>query len=127
MKFPEELLYTSEHQWLRVEPDGTVAVGITDFAQDELGEIVYVDLPKVGASVEKDAPFGEVESTKTSSEVYAPCAGEILAVNTELETAPDRVNSDPYGEGWIMRVRPGDPREFESLLDSATYRRSVEG
>ncbi|MDP9410673.1 MAG: glycine cleavage system protein GcvH [Actinomycetota bacterium] len=127
MKFPEELLYTSEHQWLRVEPDGTVAVGITDFAQDELGEIVYVDLPKVGALVEKDAPFGEVESTKTSSEVYAPCSGEILAVNTELETAPDRVNSDPYGEGWIMRVRPGDPREFESLLDSATYRRSVEG
>jgi glycine cleavage system H protein len=127
VEFPDELRYTSEHQWLRVEPDGTAVVGITDFAQDELGEIVYIDLPKVGDSVEKNAPFGEVESNKTSSQVYAPCSGEVLAVNTNLQTAPDHVNSDPYGQGWIIRLRPHDPHEFESLLDSASYRRSVEG
>ncbi|SDY87896.1 glycine cleavage system H protein [Modestobacter sp. DSM 44400] len=127
MEFPEGLLYTSQHQWLRMDPDSTVVIGITDFAQDELGDIVYVDLPRVGDSVAKDMPFGELESTKTSSEVYAPCSGEILEVNSELDGAPDRMNSDPYGQGWVMRVRPSDPLEFKSLLDSSTYRRSIEG
>ncbi len=127
MDFPNELRYTPEHQWLRVEQDGTAVVGITDFAQDELGEIVYVDLPKVGEFVKKDQPFGDVESSKTSSDVYAPCSGEIIEVNAELDAAPERLNSDPYGEGWIIKVRPVDAQEFESLLDAAGYRQLVEG
>lgn len=127
MKFPNELRYTPEHQWLRVEQDGTAVIGITDFAQEELGEIVYVDLPKVGESVEKDQPFGDVESNKTSSDVYAPCSGEIVEVNAALDTAPDSVNRDPYGDGWMIKVRPADVQELESLLDSDGYRQLVEG
>ncbi len=127
MDFPKDLRYTPEHQWLRVDPDGTAIIGITDFAQDELGEIVYVDLPKVGDVVHKDQPFGDVESNKTSSDVYAPCSGEIVDVNSALDTAPDTLNNDPYGDGWMIRVRPADTNEFGSLLDSDAYRQLVEG
>ncbi len=127
MDFPEELKYTPQHQWCRVEDDGSATIGITDFAQEELGEIVYVDHPAVGDSIEKDASFGEVESNKTSSDVYAPCSGKILEVNGALDENPGRLNSDPYGEGWIIKMRATEPGELQGLLSSTEYRRLVEG
>lgn len=125
MEFPNDLRYTPDHQWVRVEPDGTATVGITDFAQEELGEIVYVELPKVGDSVEQQQPFGEVESNKTSSDVYAPCSGEVVEINEALDAGPDLVNSDPYGDGWMIKVQPVDIAQLESLLDPAGYRQLV--
>ncbi len=127
MNIPEELKYTTQHQWLRVEGDGSATIGITDFAQEELGEIVYVDRPAVGDSIEKDTPFGEVESNKTSSDVYAPCSGQIVEVNGVLDEDPGRLNSDPYGEGWIIKIRALEPGEFQGLLSSTEYRGVVEG
>jgi len=127
MDFPEELKYTPQHQWVRVEGDGSATIGITDFAQEELGEIVYVDHPAVGDSIEKDASFGEVESNKTSSDVYAPCSGQILEVNSVLDEDPGRLNSDPYGDGWMIKIRPLEPGQFQGLLSSSGYRTLVEG
>lgn len=126
MQLPDDIRYTEQHQWLRIEPDGTGVVGITDFAQEELGEIVYVDHPNVDDSVEKGVPFGEVESNKTASEIYAPCSGRVVAVNETVDTDPARLNTDPYGDGWIIKVQALDPQEFESLLDAAAYRRVIE-
>ena len=121
MNIPEELKYTSEHEWVRIE--GTTArIGITDYAQDALGDVVYVALPLVGATVASMASCCEVESTKSVSEVFAPVAGRVTEVNAELSDAPQNVNEDPYGKGWIFAVEMADPAEAEGLMDAAGYR-----
>lgn len=117
---PEDLHYTAEHEWVRMGPDGRARVGITDYAQDALGDVVFVTLPEVGAAVSAGQSFGEVESTKSVSEVYAPVSGEVTARNDELEARPDLVNSDPYGEGWLVEIAVSDP-STEGLLDAAGY------
>jgi glycine cleavage system H protein len=118
---PEELRYTPDHEWVRVEEDGA-RVGITDFAQDALGDVVYVELPTVGTTVAKGETVGEVESTKSVSEVYAPVSGEVVAVNGELTAAPQRLNEDPYGDGWICTIAVSAPGELDSLLSADGYR-----
>ncbi len=126
MDVPEDLRYSSDHEWVRSSGD-RIRVGITDFAQDALGDIVFVDLPGPGATVEPGGLVGEVESTKSVSEIYAPVAGEIMAVNARLRDAPELMNSDPYGEGWICEIAPGDPGAVDALLDAAGYRQLTEG
>ncbi len=118
--YPEGLLYHPEHDWARVEGD-EATFGITWFAQDSLGELVFFDPPAVGTAVAKDAPYTEVESVKAVSEVISPLSGEIVAVNDALANNPETVNEDPYGEGWLVRVKLSDPSEQESLLDAAAY------
>jgi glycine cleavage system H protein len=126
MDFPEDLRYTEEHEWVRV--DGTGArVGITDFAQDALGDVVYVDLPTVGATVAAMASCCEVESTKSVSEIFSPVSGTIAEVNGDLTDAPQMINEDPYGKGWIFLVELGDPAEVESLMDAAAYQAFLAG
>ena len=127
--YPEDLKYTSEHEWLRVpgETQGSIRVGITDFAQDALGDIVYVSLPEVGDTVEAGAPVGELESTKSVSDVYAPVSGEIVARNESLEATPEIVNSDPYGDGWLFEILPSDESQLGALLDAAAYAATLEG
>ena len=125
--FPDDLKYTAEHEWLR-EPgqaEGSVRVGITDYAQDALGDIVFVQLPDVGETVTAGAVVGELESTKSVSEVYAPLGGEIVARNPALETTPELVNSDPYGEGWLFEI-VADNSGATDLMDAATYQTSIE-
>ena len=117
---PEELRYTSDHEWIRLEGD-RVRIGITDYAQDALGDVVFVQLPERGAKVESGGSFSEVESTKSVSDIYAPVAGTVLEVNAELADAPQRLNEDPYGEGWICVIEPSDPSAFEQLMDAAAY------
>jgi glycine cleavage system H protein len=121
MNVPDELRYSSDHEWARSEGE-RVRIGITDYAQDALGDVVFVDLPAVGASVEVGGTLGEVESTKSVSEVYAPIAGEIVTVNEELAGAPERLNEDPYGEGWICEIVPSDAGAVDALLDAGAYR-----
>jgi glycine cleavage system H protein len=118
--YPDELLYHPEHDWARIEGD-EATFGITWFAQDSLGELVFFDPPAVGTSVAKDAPYTEVESVKAVSDVISPLSGEIVAVNDALVSKPETVNEDPYGEGWLVRVKLSDPSEQESLLDAAAY------
>jgi glycine cleavage system H protein len=118
---PDALRYAKSHEWLRPEADATATVGITDYAQGSLGDITYVQLPKVGAVLRQGAPFGVVESVKAASDVYAPVSGTVVAVNTALDKAPESLNRDPYGEGWILRLRPSDPAEAGALMDSAAY------
>jgi glycine cleavage system H protein len=118
--YPDELLYHPEHDWARIEGD-EATFGITWFAQDSLGELVFFDPPAVGTSVAKDAPYTEVESVKAVSDVISPLSGEIVAVNDALASKPETVNEDPYGEGWLVRVKLSDPSEQESLLDAAAY------
>jgi glycine cleavage system H protein len=127
--FPEDLKYTAEHEWLR-EPGqaaGSVRVGITDFAQDALGDIVFVQLPEVGEKVTAGAVVGELESTKSVSEVYAPVGGEIVARNEALDATPELVNNDPYGGGWLFEVVPSDASQLEGLIDAASYEASLNG
>ena len=124
MNVPDGLRYTSDHEWARLE-DGKVRVGITDYAQDALGDVVFVQLPEQGATVEGSAVFSEVESTKSVSDIYAPVAGVVVEVNTELADAPQRVNEDPYGEGWICVIEPRDVDELASLLDAEAYRQLI--
>lgn len=120
---PAELSYTSEHEWVSaLTAEGTVRVGITDHAQDALGDVVYVDLPSVGDSVAAEDGFGEIESTKSVSDLFAPIAGEIVAVNEGLEDDPALVNSDPYGEGWIIEIRPENADDLANLLDAEAYK-----
>ena len=120
---PAELSYTSEHEWVSaLTAEGTVRVGITDHAQDALGDVVYVDLPSVGDSVAAEDSFGEIESTKSVSDLFAPIAGEIVAVNEDLEDDPALVNSDPYGEGWIIEIRPENADDLANLLDAEAYK-----
>lgn len=126
MNVPEDLRYSTDHEWARSE-EGRVRVGITDFAQDTLGDVVFVDLPEVGTTVTAGATFGEVESTKSVSDLYAPVSGTIVEVNAELADAPNRINDDPYGEGWIIVIEPSDPAELDALLDAAGYQQLVDG
>jgi glycine cleavage system H protein len=121
MNIPDDLRYSVEHEWVRAE-GGRVRVGITDYAQDALGDIVYVELPAVGAEVTVGGKLGEVESTKSVSEIYAPVAGTITAVNDGLPDSPERINEDPYGEGWICELALADDGGVEALLDPAAYR-----
>ncbi len=118
--YPDDLLYHAEHDWVRV--DGDVAtLGVTWYAQDALGEVVFFDPPQVGASVTKDESYAEVESVKAVSDVVAPVSGEIVEVNAALSDAPEKINEDPYGEGWLVKVRMSDPSERDSLMDAARY------
>ena len=123
--YPDDLLYHPEHDWARIEPadPAQATLGITWYAQDSLGEVVFFDLPSVGASVKKDASYAEVESVKAVSDVVAPLSGEVLEINRAIVDAPEKVNADPYGEGWIVRVRMSDPSEAESLMDAEAYER----
>ena len=118
---PEDLRYTAEHEWVRTVEDGRVRIGITDYAQDALGDVVFVSLPEAGASVSAGQAFGEVESTKSVSEIYAPVSGEVVARNDALESRPDLVNQDPYGEGWLVEIAAGDG-DLSGLLDAEAYR-----
>jgi glycine cleavage system H protein len=122
LEYPQDLRYTPEHEWVRPGDDGVVRVGITAFAQDALGDVVYVSLPAVGDSVSAGDACGEVESTKSVSDLFAPLSGEIVAVNEALDSAPDLVNSDPYGQGWMYDVKLTDAGAAESLLDLEAYR-----
>ncbi len=122
---PENLRYTPEHEWVDVSVDGRVRFGITDHAQDALGDIVFVTLPAVGAVVTAGAPCGEVESTKSVSDIYAPVTGTIVARNDAAETSPETLNSDPYGVGWLAEVEVTDPATLEALLDAAGYRATL--
>jgi glycine cleavage system H protein len=125
MNFPEELRYSSEHEWVRV--DGARAViGITDYAQDALGDVVYVQLPDVGLAVIANASIAEIESTKSVSEVYSPVTGTVVEVNSSLDDAPEQVNADPYGAGWIFVVELAEPGEVDGLMDATAYRALVE-
>jgi glycine cleavage system H protein len=126
VEFPDELRYTKEHEWARVEGEGRVRVGITDYAQDALGDVVYVDVPEVGTSVQGNQPFGEVESTKSVSDVYSPISGRIVERNPLLEERPELVNEQPYGDGWLVVIEPGDAGEIETLLDAPAYRSFVD-
>ena len=124
--YPEDLRYHPEHDWARVEGDEAV-MGITWFAQDTLGELVHFEAPAPGSSTTKDQPYGEVESVKAVSDVIAPLSGEILEVNEKVVETPETVNDDPYGEGWLLRIRLSDPGEVDALLDAAAYREVVAG
>jgi glycine cleavage system H protein len=118
---PKELYYTQTHEWLRMEDDGSVVVGITDHAQSQLGELVFVDVPDVGILVHAADEVAVVESVKAASDVYSPITGKIIAVNEDLEESPGLVNSDPYGDGWLFRIEIQDPDEFNELLDAEGY------
>jgi glycine cleavage system H protein len=124
--YPEELRYTAEHEWVRSTDAGTVVFGITDFAQDALGDIVYVSLPAVGDVVTAGQACGEVESTKSVSDIYAPLAGEVVAQNAALDASPETINADPYGAGWMIELRPADPAALNGLLTPADYQALVE-
>lgn len=126
MQYPDNLKYADSHEWASLESDTSVRMGISDFAQDALGDVVYVELPDVGADVQAGTPCSEVESTKSVSDVNAPVTGTITAVNAALEERPELVNSDPYGEGWFAVIEPSDTSELESLLSASEYQASVE-
>lgn len=124
MNFPENLRYTSEHEWIRVEGDEAF-VGITDYAQSELGEIVFIDVPTIGETVAQGEVFGSVEAVKTVSDLNMPVTGEVLEINGALDVQPELVNNDPYGEGWIIRIAVKDPAELDNLMDAAAYQASL--
>ena len=120
MQFPADLRYTKDHEWIKLEGN-TATIGITDFAQGELGDIVYVEIETVGETLSKDEVFGSVEAVKTVSDLFMPVSGEILALNEALEGNPEAVNKDPYGEGWMIKVRVSDPAELDQLMDAEAY------
>ena len=120
MEVPENLLYTQEHEWIRVDGNNAI-VGITQFAQDQLGDIVFVELPEVGTLIEQETPFGVVESVKTVSDLYAPVSGTVKAVNQHLESNPEQVNNEPYGSGWIIEIEISDKNELEKLMSPEKY------
>ena len=126
--YPDDLRYTAEHEWVRRpgQAEGSVRVGITHYAQEQLGDIVYVQLPEVGDELAAGEPCGELESTKSVSDLYAPLAGRVVARNDELDAAPQNVNSDPYGAGWMIEIVPADPADLDGLLDAEGYRSQVE-
>jgi glycine cleavage system H protein len=126
MDIPSELSYSPDHEWVRVE-DGRARTGITDYAQDALGDVVFVDVPEVGATVERGATVSEVESTKSVSEIYAPISGTIVEVNADLADNPQKLNDDPYGDGWIFVIEPTDESHLGELLDAEGYRALIEG
>ena len=124
MNIPSELKYTKDHEWIRLEGD-LAYIGITDFAQKELGDIVYVDIDTVGQQIEKDAVFGTVEAVKTVSDLFLPVAGEVLSVNESLDTDPEKVNTDPYGEGWMVKIKVSDVKEYDALLSAEEYKHII--
>lgn len=126
MEIPEELKYTEEHEWIMVEGD-VATVGISDFAQDQLGDVVFVELPEVGEEVQVGKPFGVVESVKAVSDVYAPLTGEVLEVNADLPDDPEMINTSPYGDGWMLKIRIADTAELDDLMDSDAYQAFIEG
>ena len=126
MNVPDDLRFSSDHEWIRPEGD-KIRIGITDYAQDALGDVVFVQTPEAGATVGAGDSFGEVESTKSVSEIYAPVAGTVVEVNGDLEASPELVNTDPYGAGWIAVLTPDDPTAVEALLDAAAYRQLTDG
>lgn len=125
MNFPAELSYTQDHEWIRLEDDGTAVVGITDFAQRELGDIVYVDITTVGQSLAKGDVFGSVEAVKTVSDLFLPLEGEVIEVNDAIEKSPELLNSDPYGDGWIVRIKLADAGQNDDLLTADAYQELV--
>lgn len=129
MEFPANLKYTEEHEWIRVEEDGTAYIGVTDFAQEELGDIVYVEVETVGETLDQNEVFGTVEAVKTTSDLFMPISGEILEFNKELDEAevdnPQAINESPYGDGWIVKVKLSDPAQLDSLMDSEAYQALV--
>ena len=125
MNLPKELRYSKEHEWVETLEDNKVRIGITDFAQDQLGDIVFVELPEAGDEITADESFGSVESVKTVSELYAPVSGKVLEVNGELEDSPENVNDAPYGAGWMVVVEMSDPSELEQLMDASQYEAMV--
>ena len=122
MVVPEDLRYTSKHEWVLLREEGTVRVGVTDYAQTQLGDVVYIQLPPLGQTVAAGDAVGEVESTKSVSDVFAPVEGEVVARNDALEDSPDLVNSDPYGAGWMIEIKPAQPGEVDSLMAAEEYR-----
>ncbi len=124
MNFPADLKYTKEHEWIKVEGDVAI-VGITDFAQSELGDIIFVEVETVGKSIAQDAVFGTVEAVKTVSDLFLPVAGEVIEFNTNLNNSPELVNSDPFGEGWVVKMKPSDLGDVDQLMDVATYQAFV--
>jgi len=126
MNFPEDLKYTKEHEWIRDNGDGTITIGITDFAQSELGDIVFVELEPEGTELEAGDVFGTVEAVKTVSELFSPVTGEVLELNEELEDDPELVNTDPYGEGWMVKLSCSDSSQLETLLSAEEYQQITE-
>ncbi len=124
MNIPADIKYSKDHEWIRVEGDLGI-VGISDFAQGELGDIVFVEIDTVGETLAKDAVFGTVEAVKTVSDLFMPVSGEVLEVNSKLETSPELVNQDPYGEGWMIKIRINNPEELNTLMDGASYKRHI--
>ncbi|PLX79536.1 MAG: glycine cleavage system protein H [Desulfuromonas sp.] len=125
MDFPDELKYTEEHEWVLVE-ENIATIGITDFAQDQLGDVVFVELPDVGVEVEEGKPFGVVESVKAVSDIYAPLTGEVVEVNEELPDTPEMVNTSPYEDAWMIKIKLSDPKEVDDLMDAAAYEEFIE-
>lgn len=123
---PSELKYASSHEWARLEEDGTVTVGITDHAQDALGDVVFVELPEAGTALDAGDEAGVVESVKAASDIYAPVGGEVIGVNAQLEDAPETVNTDPYTDGWFFKLQPADPQELDGLLSAEAYQQQCE-
>jgi glycine cleavage system H protein len=124
MNVPADLKYTETHEWLRREGDGTVTVGITWHAQDRLGDLVYVETPQIGKSFKQGQECGVVESVKAASDIYAPVSGEVVAVNEELASSPEKINQDPYA-AWMFKLKPSDPKEFDALLDASAYEKLI--
>ena len=128
MNIPDELRYSTDHEWIRVDGDSaTITIGITDYAQDALGDVVFVEAPEVGTEVAATDTFTEVESTKSVSDIYAPVSGTIAEANTSLDDQPELLNSDPYGEGWIVKIAMSDSSQLDGLMDAAAYRTLTEG
>ena len=127
MEFPDDVRYTKEHEWVRDEGSGRVRIGITDYAQDALGDVVYVDVPEVGTSVTAAQPFSEVESTKSVSDIYAPVSGTVVEVNAELPKKPELVNTDPYGQGWMLVIKMSNAKDVDGLMSAADYEKLTAG
>ncbi len=125
MEFPEDLMYTEEHEWVQIEGDLAI-IGVTDFAQDQLGDVVFVELPEVGTVLKEGKPFGVVESVKAVSDVYAPLSGEVVEINEELPEAPEVINTSPYEDGWMIKIHFSDPSQLDGLMDADAYRAFVE-
>jgi len=125
MEIPEKLRYSREHEWVLVEDDGLATLGITDYAQEQLGDIVFVELPEPDAQLTKDEPFGVVESVKAVSDIYAPLSGPVTDINTELRNSPETLNEDPYGDAWLVQVEMSDPDELKELMSAAEYEQVI--
>ncbi len=125
MNFPKELKYTKDHEWVRLEEDGTAVIGITDFAQSELGDIVYVDIDTIDETINGEETFGSIEAVKTVSDLFMPVDGTILELNEAIDDAPEKVNEDPYGEGWIVKIKLNDEQSLDSLLSVEAYKELI--